>query len=202
MIKIINLSFGFKRALLEKINVSYKEGSFIGITGHSGLGKSTLLETLAGLRDPIDGDVKINEKSLLANKASFYKKISYVSQSPFVLAESMQNNIVLGRHVDNELFINLIKDLCLEDLLETKDCLKNISGGQKQRIAIARALYKKPQILFLDEATSALDSNLQGDIIKKIKKYPFLKYVFFVTHRKETKEFLTHELNLEDYKSN
>lgn len=202
MIKIINLSFGFRKALLEKINVSYDEGSFIGITGHSGLGKSSLLETLAGLRDPIDGDVKINEKSLFANKAFFYKQISYVSQSPFVLAENMQNNIVLGRHTDNELFISLVKDLCLEDLLETKDCLKHISGGQKQRIAIARALYKKPQILFLDEATSALDSNLQGEVIKNIKDYPFLKYVFFVTHRKETKEFLTHELNLEDYKSN
>ena len=119
----------------------------------------------------VDG-VLISEK----NMADWQKRICYVPQQIIMIDDTIQNNIILDLELDKILLRNVVKVACLTDFLDENserglntlvgDRGVRISGGQKQRIGIARALYRKPELLILDEATSALDSQLESQLIK------------------------------------
>ena len=146
-----------------KINVNKK---FVLISGETGTGKSTLLETLCGLYQNFNGNISICGIDLKKDDLSdYYDEISYVPQRLYSIAGSITENITLHAELNNDLFEKVLKSSVLDDLKINYD-LDNtfisddttmLSGGQLQRFAVARAIYRKPKILFLDESTSGLD---------------------------------------------
>lgn len=200
MLIIEDLTFGFSEALLSPISVKFDGGAFVGITGHSGLGKSTFLEVISGLRRPIVGDVKFNGESIYSNVSGFHEQVAFVSQSPFLLSGSLEDNVTLGRAYDADLYEAMVEALGIEDLQNLGTDITRVSGGQRQRVAMMRALLKKPRILFLDESTSALDTKMQSICLRFLSTLPFVDLIFLISHRDECRQYFTEEFCLEQFK--
>ncbi len=170
--------------VLENLNLKILKGQRIGLIGESGSGKSTLLDLLVGLLSPTSGeiyadDLLINDKRLI-KKYSWKNNISNVSQDVILQDISIAENVALGVP-KNEIQLGLVKK-CLE-IVQLKSFIKSLpdgiwtlsgergilfSGGQCQRIGIARALYKRKNILILDEATNRLDLETESNLIDSI----------------------------------
>ena len=172
-----NVSFNYmlsKQYQLKNINIEIKKYSTIGIRGISGSGKTTLLNLICGLLYPSSGEILVDGKSINLLRKNYQKKIGYVSQKTYLIDESIINNVIFGQDqnfFNYNLFDDCIKKSNLEDFISKlpngKDTIvgemgSKLSGGQQQRVGIARALYKKPEILILDEATSALDDDAEN----------------------------------------
>jgi len=210
---IKNLSFSYsnnKIVQLNNINMSLKKGSMIGITGKTGSGKSTLFHLMLGLIKPKEGDIFYNGESIFNNLNKWREKIGYVSQNVFLLNSSIKNNVTfnfLEEAVDSkklETAINIAqlkkKITSLPNGIDTNvgsGGLK-LSGGERQRIALARALYKDPEIYFMDESTSSLDANTEKLILEAIKKDVNDKTVILIAHRKTTLDKCDEVLTLKD----
>jgi len=200
-INLKNLSFSYptrKEFSLSKISMNIKKGSFIGVIGETGSGKSTLINLLIGLLKPVEGEVEVDELNINKNLTEWYKKIGYVPQSVYLTDDTIRKNIAFGlleENIDNTLIkkavdkANLNKFLnSLPKGLETIVGEKGIrlSGGQQQRIGIARALYRDPEILILDEATSSLDQSTEREIMESINFLKRKKTLIIITHRLST----------------
>ena len=210
---IKNLSFSYsnnKIVKLNNINMSLKKGSVVGITGKTGSGKSTLFHLMLGLIRPNEGDIFYNQESIFSNLSKWREKIGYISQNIFLLDSSIKNNITFNfsnEAVDSK---KLKKAIDISQLNEKITSLPNgmdtnvgsdglkLSGGERQRIALARALYRDPEIYFMDESTSALDVNTEGLILEAIKKDVNGKTVILIAHRKATLDKCDEVLTLED----
>ena len=210
---IKNLSFSYsnnKIVQLNNINMSLKKGSMIGITGKTGSGKSTLFHLMLGLIKPKEGDIFYNGESIFNNLSKWREKIGYVSQNVFLLDSSIKNNITFNfsnEAVDSK---KLKKAIDIAQLNEKITSLPNgmdtsvgsdglrLSGGERQRIALARALYRDPEIYFMDESTSALDANTEKLILDAIKKDVNDKTVILIAHRKTTLDKCDEVLTLKD----
>lgn len=174
--------------------IKLKNKSITAVTGDSGSGKTTFLDLLSGLikikgstKGLFINDHKITEKNIFF----YYNKISYVQQRVFLLEDSIKNNIVLQNRFDEKLFNQVCDILNINEFISqyknnfnTKISFgrENLSGGQIQRVGIARALYKKPEILILDEATNALEEKLQEKIISRVINFYNIKFIFISTH--------------------
>jgi ATP-binding cassette subfamily C protein len=161
---------------LDRANFYINKNSKVFIAGKTGAGKSTVLDILAGLLKVNEGEIYIDGNRIDSNKYYLKDRISYVTQSPFLMNETIKNNVCLGVDeilFNQELFVKAVKCAELQHLAEEingkigENGLQ-ISGGQRQRVAIARALYNKPDILILDEATNALDENTESKILENI----------------------------------
>lgn len=181
-----NIYFKFNHKndyLFENLNLEINKNDVIGISGESGVGKTTLTNLLMGLLVPNKGKIMVDSKDIITNQMSIQNQIAFVPQNFFHLDASLLQNITF---FDNDLKINNLKfaiknSLLMKSILSRSLSLKTnignnalkISGGQLQRINIARALYRNPKILILDEPTSSLDihnQNLFFDILNKLKK--------------------------------
>ena len=176
------------------------EGSKIGITGKTGAGKSTLFHLMLGLLKPNSGNIFYKGEDIFNNLYQWRKEIGYISQNIYLLDSSVKKNIVfnfLNETIDNkklEKAINIasLKEKILEmpNGIETKvgtDGLK-LSGGERQRIALARAVYREPNIFFMDESTSALDDKTEELIMNNIENNFSDKTMIMIAHRKTTIE--------------
>ena len=187
-IKLRNVYFkypGMDEYAIKKINVEIKRGYQYGFVGFSGSGKSTTIDILNGLLTPTKGQVYVNKTFLLDfGIRKWQSKIGYVPQQPKISDQSIKENIAFGldiSKIDEMKIKNCIDLVGLTDFIGglpkgtstlIGDRGKLLSGGQQQLIAIARALYKNPEILILDEATSSLDSiseKLVRDTLKRLK---------------------------------
>jgi ABC-type multidrug transport system fused ATPase/permease subunit len=196
-IEIKNLSFSYdnKRSILKNINLKIRKNESIGIKGSSGVGKSTLLNIICYLLHPTKGRVLVDNRDISTIYKNYQKKIGYVPQKIYLIDDSIINNIILGindREFDYNLFKDVIKKANLEEFLDKLELKENtfvgekggkLSGGQQQRIGIARALYKKPQIIIFDEATSALDHNTENEILDTIKNLKGENTIIIVSHK-------------------
>ena len=198
-INLEKISFSYTsttKLILNNINIKINKGEMIGIVGSSGSGKTTLIDIFLGLLKPLSGrisidGVEINEK----NMKSLQDIIGYVPQSPAFIDDTIKRNISFGiedEHIDNKLIEASVDGANLKEFLANqKDGVNTvigekavrISGGQKQRIAIARALYKNPDIVIFDEATSALDEKNETEIINNISLVKRTKTVIVVAHK-------------------
>ena len=193
-IKLDNLTFNYiDKPVLKNINLLINSGENVCISGISGSGKSTLLDILLGLQEKVSGQFLINNINLTKEYIkSWQSKIGYVPQKIFLLDDSIENNITLGSLTKDDLWLAFLLDkLELKTLNEEYSNNQstigengiNLSGGQIQRIAIARALYRKPEILILDEFTNNLDQ-INEDIVLGILNDHFQNsIIIFTTHK-------------------
>lgn len=216
-IEINNVSFQYanrKKFLFENINLVVKKNTSIGLMGESGSGKSTLIDLLIGLQEPTSGKILVDGNDLNLFKFQWLDKIGYVPQKVYITNDTIKKNIALGLN-ENEIDLeklNKVSELCqLKELIskfpknfDTKlgDRGIEISGGELQRIGIARALYKRSEILVLDEFTSSLDRNNELKLIELAKQISKEKTVIISAHKKELLDFCDNIFYIKDNKIN
>ncbi len=183
---------------LRNISLEAKKGESIALVGDSGAGKSSLVNLLVRFYDPSSGKILINNRE---NKeftlTSLHKKIAYVTQRIYIFNDTIASNVAYGEEIDEKRVIEALeKAYAMEFISKLDDGIytllsesgDNLSGGQRQRIALARALYKNPDILILDEATSALDNKSEALIQKALQELKSEMITFTVAHRLSTIE--------------
>lgn len=184
-IRVEGLSFRFddsNQDTLHDLSFTITKGERVGINGRSGAGKTTLFNLLLGLYRPTSGSIRIDGETLSEeNRRKWQNTIGYVSQSVFLTDSTLLANITLGsrpEQIDMERVKRAVRMASLDEFvnslpngLESRigECGALLSGGQRQRIGIARALYKRANVLFFDEATSALDNETEQSINQSIE---------------------------------
>jgi ABC-type bacteriocin/lantibiotic exporter with double-glycine peptidase domain len=196
-LKINELSFSFddSKPVIDQVDFSLNRQEFIGISGESGTGKTTLINILMGFYFVPDEAVKINNYPLQHVLQQWQSKIGLVKQDPFMLSGSIEDNITFGLEKEEERLKQVIEQTqladwvkSLEDGLETNvgELGTMVSGGQRQRIALARCLYRDSEVLIFDEATNALDAENKSAILDLINDLNVNgKTVLMVSHDEE-----------------
>ena len=191
-------SYGDEIFTITDFSFSLKEGEITSIIGASGIGKTTLLRIIAGLEQPVEGEVRINEK--LVSSKNFIlppekRNLGLVVEDRALFPHlNVKKNVMFGINYIEEKeslareYLELFKVLDLEEKFPHE-----ISAGQQQRVAFARALITNPDILLLDEPFAALDKKLKSELhveTKKIFKEKGLS-VILVTHDDEEAEYFS-----------
>lgn len=212
-IELKNLTFGYvdNEAVLDNISFKIIRGEKIGIVGHSGCGKTTLVNLLQNLLIPRSGSILIDDQDIFEfDPVSLRKCFGIVSQTGVLFKRSVVENIALG-------YPNATKD----EILEAAKCAgahdfimklpqgyetiieergANLSAGQRQRIMIARAVIRKPKIFIFDEATAALDPKTEGEVLRNLFEVVKDKTVLMISHQDTFKQFLDRIIRIEDGK--
>ena len=210
-IQLRNVGFQYNDlCVLNNFSLLIKKGDFIGITGKSGKGKTTILNLLLGFLQPSTGEILINDNSIGARQIkNFWPQISYVRQQSFFIHDTLLRNITLQEeNYDKEklefaLNISGLKDF-IDQFSEGLDKMitengKNISGGQQQRIAIARALYKNADITLLDEPFNELDETSTISLMQHFKEMVAAgKTVIMITHDSKCLSYCSTIISLDD----
>ena len=197
-IEISNLSFKYPNNdeyILKDINLKIKSGESIGIVGKTGEGKSTIIDLVCGLIQPQKGNILVDSIDIQKNLKSWQQQIGYVPQNIYILDDTIRENIIFGRKIDdnNQNYLTeAIKLAQLDNLISNLpqglntfvgDRGTRLSGGQIQRIGIARAIMNNAQVLIFDEPTSALDAETEKSLVRDINKLKFKKTLIIISHR-------------------
>ena len=196
--KDVNFSYltGHVKAI-KNINLSIKGGTMAALVGHSGAGKSTILNLLPRFYDPQHGLIKIDNQNISkVNLNSLRKNISLVSQDIILFDDTIKKNIAYAKaNATDEEILKACKFAAADEFIE-KLPLKfetligengtRLSGGQKQRISIARAILKESPIILLDEATSSLDADSEEIVQNAILNLTKNKTTLVIAHRLST----------------
>jgi ATP-binding cassette subfamily B protein len=201
-IQLKNLSFGYTKdtsLVLKNINLCIAKGERIGFIGVTGSGKSTLLDIVMGLLQPTDGKLTIDQKPINSqNRRAWQAHIAHVPQNVYLSDSTIEENIAFGvskENIDRQRVEKAAKQAQIGELIEEwKDGYQTLvgergirlSGGQRQRISIARALYKKADVLIFDEATSALDNETEQAVMEAIKGLGEKLTILIIAHRLTT----------------
>ena len=207
LIKLQNIKFTFdKKVIFENLNLEFNKKDKICIIGKNGSGKSTLIKIIAGLIDPDAGEVYVDDYKIKNNLERWIDLVGYVPQETNLIEGTLEENICLGAEKEkvNKVKLNeFIEKSLLTDFLKKYGMNRNlgeygqkISGGEKQKIALARTLYKSPEVLLFDEATSAMDSNSEDQFINNVKKLFSNQTVILITHKKEHAKFFNKVIDL------
>lgn len=206
-IKISKLSFKYNKTkenlVFDNIELDIEKNKTTGIIGSSGSGKSTLLDLICCMLQPNTGGIYLDDKRIDEKLVSSWQnKISYISQKNYLLNSTILQNIAFAEddeNIDLDRINYAIKISKLDSLVNsTKQGInfyigedgKNISGGQRQRLILARAIYRKTDLIILDEATSALDNETESEIMNDImENFHHKKTLIISTHKKEILRF-------------
>ena len=213
LISLQNVSFSYNNkseGTLKDISLDIQKGTFVGVTGETGAGKSTLFHIMLGLLQPKSGNLFFNNKNIYSDIEKWRNHVAYIAQNIYLLDDTIEKNIsfnFVDKEIDEERMNFSIKMSCLENkILELPLGLKTkvgndgvkLSGGERQRIALARAIYRNPDIFFMDESTSALDSETEKKIIQNIKQNFSEKTIILIAHRKTTIDECDRIINLKN----
>ena len=199
-IKFNDVIFSYNKSdgeVLKRVNLNFEGGKMTSLVGHSGSGKSTILNLIPRFYDRTSGDIKIDDQSIYnCTIESLRKNVSLVSQETTLFDDTLKNNIKYANldATDEEIyeaarlshsdeFINKLPNK-YETLIGENGV--RLSGGEKQRISIARAMLKKSTIILLDEATSSLDSETETKIQDALKILTNNKTTIVIAHRLST----------------
>lgn len=198
MIKAENIFKSYKGGkvqVLKGLSLEIEEGEFAVILGASGSGKSTLLSVLSGLEKCDSGKVFYGEREITAmneKELTLFRRenIGFIFQQYYLLSHlSVENNVRMGANLaKNQDYLKIIEGVGLKDKVKSRP--SELSGGEQQRVCIARALAKKPQVLFADEPTGALDEATGRSILDYLARLKDeLGYtVIMVTHNSNIAE--------------
>ena len=199
-IKFKNVSFKYEaneKNVLNNINLEFEGGKMTALVGHSGSGKSTILNLIPRFYQPEKGDISIDNQSIFDTKIiSLREQISLVSQETTLFDDTIKNNIKYANEDASDEEIKRVAILSNSDDFIQKLPNKyetligengvRLSGGEKQRISIARAMIKKSSIILLDEATSSLDSETENKIQEALQTLTKGKTTIVIAHRLST----------------
>ena len=196
--KNINFSYNIKEAqTLKSINLEFEGGKMTSLVGHSGSGKSTIMNLIPRFYDAQSGDITIDQQSIYdVSLKSLRNEISLVSQETTLFDDTIFNNIKYGNDnaLDEEVYEVSKLAFCdefIKNLPQKYQTLigengVRLSGGEKQRLSIARAMMKKSSIILLDEATSSLDTETENKIQEALKILTKDKTTIVIAHRLST----------------
>lgn len=185
------------KSVLKDINFEFNKGEILALVGTSGGGKSSIINLLMRFYDKQKGEILLNDLDISEfSIESLHDRIGLVTQNIYLFNDSFAENIAYSEEPNEENIIKALKLANAYDFVqemggiyaEIKEHGKNLSGGQKQRIAIARALYKNPDLLIFDEATSALDNESEKAIIETIENLKKDRLILMIAHRLSTIE--------------
>ncbi len=189
----VDFSYDGRKSVYQGLNLDIESGKFNGIVGESGAGKSTLINLLLRLWDVQQGTILLNGVNLRQYQLDILRgSIALVTQDPFLVNDTIKNNLTLLDNISEEDIIKATKRAGIYDFIislpdgfntEVGESGIKLSGGQKQRIAIARILLKNAPIVILDEATAALDNNTEEYIIDEFYDALKGKTVIIISHR-------------------
>jgi subfamily B ATP-binding cassette protein MsbA len=195
--KDVSLHYEDKLAL-KNISLTAKKGEKIALVGNSGGGKSSIVNLLLRFYDTSDGKILFNNSEIKElTLKSLRESISIVTQRVYIMNDTVAKNVAYGLEVDNQKVKECLKQANAWDFIEElendietniNEFGTNLSGGQRQRIAIARAIYREPQVLIFDEATSALDTKSEKKITQALENISKDKITFIIAHRLNTIE--------------
>ncbi len=198
-----DITFGYDDGrdggVINDFSLCVRRGERIGIKGSSGAGKSTLMNLMLGLYAPQRGEILIDGERLDdSNRRAWQNSVGYVPQNVFIADSTLAENVALGEspeNIDRDRVVEVLETAVLAEfvsglpqgidtMIGESGC--RVSGGERQRIGIARALYRRPDILFFDEATSALDRNTErsiNDSIIRLSEYDKELTIVVIAHR-------------------
>jgi ATP-binding cassette, subfamily B, bacterial PglK len=200
VLKNVKFKYGqFEPNILNGINLEIKKGDRIGIVGETGSGKSTLVDVLMGLLEPTQGELIVDGKKLDSKSIKhWHSNLSHVPQNIYISDANVIENIAFGCS-KQEVNIECIKEAAsMSKISETIDKWHEgyytvlgergvrLSGGQRQRVGLARAIYKRSNIIFFDEATSSLDSETEMAVMDSIQNLGNDITIIIVAHRTST----------------
>ncbi|RIY31179.1 hypothetical protein CKF54_07305 [Psittacicella hinzii] len=195
VVRNLELCNNKQRPLLRGVNFNLKGKGWYQLQGASGIGKTSLLRTLAGLNPHYQGQVEIAGQSYL-----------FLPQKPYVFKDSLRNLLSYpSEELDHQQALNLLKLVGLShlqaELEEVKNWQQILSGGEQQRLSLARALVKQPQVIFLDEATNQLDSQSARQLYLMLKEQLPQSLVIGVCHQSELAELFEQQIDLEQFRA-
>ncbi len=200
-LEIDRLSFSYKktpRKIFDGYSLKVPVNCSVAFIGRTGCGKTTLADLIAGLLMPDSGRILADGRDIRENLRSWRAQIGYVSQSIYILDDTILANVTLGvspDQIDLKQVDAVLKMAQLDEFIASlPDGIHTVvgergarlSGGQRQRIGIARALYHQPRVLILDEATSALDNETEKAFIDAIEVLQGKLTMFIIAHRLTT----------------
>ncbi|WP_330981594.1 ABC transporter ATP-binding protein [Exiguobacterium antarcticum] len=174
-LKDVAFSYRDARFAMTELNLAIEPYQKVALIGRSGAGKSTVLQLLAGLADPQDGQLLLDgQPRQMITEASWFRQLSYISQHPYLYAGTLAENIAIGelREASRSAIEQAASDAGLTELIgqlpNGLDTVigeggRGLSGGEKQRVALARAFLKRPNIILFDEPTTGLDVKRQTE---------------------------------------
>lgn len=214
-IELRQLGFRFDDAVepvIDNLSLSIMRGERVGIRGSSGVGKTTLLNLILGLYQPSSGGIYIDGVRLCKdNVRRWQRSIGYVPQMVFIADITLAENIAFGHaaeDIDHELLERVIELADLKEFVQSLPQGVNtpigeqgcrLSGGQRQRVGIARALYKRADILVFDEATSSLDNKTEENInsaIRRLSTDNNSLTIIVIAHRESSLEYCDRVITL------
>ncbi len=213
-IRLNRLSFRYGPQLpwvLENLDLVIAKGSRIGLIGATGCGKSTLIDIVMGLLSPTQGSLEIDDQTIaVGNHRSWQAHIAHVPQAIFLTDSTIEENIAFGvppGKIDRERVRQAARQAQIADAIETwpkqyrtlvGERGIRLSGGQRQRIGIARALYKRADVIVFDEATSALDNETEQAVMQAIEGLSADLTILIIAHRLTTLRNCTQIVELGD----
>ncbi|MDB4641992.1 ATP-binding cassette domain-containing protein [Verrucomicrobia bacterium] len=201
-----------KRTILDEVDFEIRKNQMVGILGKTGSGKTTLLDIMLGLLPPTSGTIFYKGHNLNCyDKSDWQNQVGYVPQEIVLIDTTILKNIAFGipeEQINSEQVIKAAKLANIHEFItndlshgyqtDVGDRGIRLSGGQKQRLGIARALYRKPSILFFDEATSSLDTLTEKKLMKAIGDLYGHLTIVIVAHRLNTLKNCDFVIELED----
>ena len=213
-VRLVDLSFRYGDQLpwvISNLNLNIYKGDRIGFIGSTGSGKSTLLDIIMGLLQPTSGKLEIDGQVVTSNNnSSWQSHIAHVPQTIYLADSTIQENIAFGvpkEKIDPHRVRQAAEEAQIAELIESwPDKYKTfvgergvrLSGGQRQRIGIARALYKRADVIIFDEATSALDNETEQAVMKAIENLSKDLTLLIIAHRLTTLKNCNRIVELED----
>ena len=201
---------GTSEEVLTDVSFSIPKGSFVGILGASGAGKTTFVDILLGLFVPTRGRITVDGIDIRHELRAWQANIAYVPQSIYLTDATIRENVAMGESPNEIDDARVHQALAMAELDEFVNMQGQgidtmvgergvkLSGGQRQRIGIARALYQQPEVLILDEATSALDTETEKSITDTILKFKGKITIVAIAHRVSTLESCDFKVMFED----
>ena len=206
--KSVCFNYPESKKILKNINLTIGENECLGITGKSGIGKSTFLDLITGIIKPKSGKILLSGENIENININLWRnKIGIVMQENFFKNDTLVSNIALGKSINRKKvkealvqanawnFVNKLS-LGIDEIIFDRGV--RFSGGERQRLALARALYSNPKILLLDEPSTGLDTYSVNELLSSINKIKGSMIIIIISHKKEIFKICDRVLRLDE----